>query len=84
MKHLITALLLTTAATTAFAGPKSLLNAGSGETADGRAFDKIEVSCSGTSDAKEIISFEGSRKWCLTDESYCSNKMKAAKKACKQ
>lgn len=83
MKHLITALLLTTVASTAFAGPKSLTNAGSGETADGRTFQKISVSCTGTSEAQEIIQFEGTRNWCLTDESYCGQKMKAAKKVCK-
>lgn len=83
MKHLITALLLTTVASTAFAGPKSLTNAGSGQAADGRNFDKIAVACSGTSEVKEIIQFEGTRNWCLTDESYCGQKMKAAKKVCK-
>ncbi|GAB3093129.1 hypothetical protein G8770_06135 [Aestuariicella hydrocarbonica] len=82
MKHLITVLLLT-AATTAFAGPKSLKDAGSGETSDGRTFNKIEVACHGSSDAREIIQLEGSRKWCLSDESYCGKKMRAAKKACK-
>lgn len=83
MKHLITAFLLTTVASTAFAGPKSLTNAGSGEAADGRTFQKIIVSCTGTSEAQEIIQFEGTRNWCLTDESYCGQKMKAAKKVCK-
>lgn len=83
MKHLITALLLTTVASTAFAGPKSLTNAGSGTSADGRAFQQINVSCTGTSEVQQIIQFEGTRNWCLTDESYCGQKMKAAKKVCK-
>lgn len=83
MKHLLTILLLTAAAT-ATAGPKSMKNAGTGETADGRSYSKIEVTCSGRKATREIIRIEGSKKWCLSDESKCGNKMKAAQKACKQ
>ncbi len=82
MKYMVSALMLILA-TSAFAGsPKSLKKAGEGETSDGRAFEKMEVTCHGSSDTVEIIKFEDSRKWCLNDESYCGKRMKAAKKAC--
>jgi len=83
MKHII-ALLMLTLATTAMAGPKSLKKAGSGETADGRTFNKIDVGCSGKKEPRTIINFDGDRKWCLADESLCGNKMRVAKKACKK
>jgi len=81
-KILPLALLLATSAT--FAGPKSLKSAGTGETEDGRTFAKVEVICSGKKDARDIIKFEDNWKWCTADETYCSSKMKAAKRACKQ
>lgn len=77
-------LALILASSTAFAGPKSLKDAGTGETSDGRTFNKVQVTCSGKKEPREIINFEGNWKWCTTDESYCSSKMKAAKRACKK
>lgn len=81
-KILPLALLLAASAT--FAGPKSLKPAGTGETEDGRTFKKVQVTCSGRKDPRDIINFEGNWKWCTADEAYCSSKMKAAKRACKQ
>ncbi|MGH1370482.1 MAG: hypothetical protein ACRBBW_00500 [Cellvibrionaceae bacterium] len=81
-KILPLALLLATSAT--FAGPKSLKPAGTGETEDGRSFKKVQVTCSGRKEPRTIVNFEGNWKWCTADEAYCSSKMKAAKRACKQ
>ena len=52
---------------------------------DGRSFEKLEVKCSGSKTLREIISFEGDKKWCLSDESFCNkSKIRTAKKACKK
>ncbi len=72
------------AASTSIAGPKSLKDNGTGVTEDGRSFEQVQVSCSGKKDPRNIIKFEENWKWCTADESYCSSKMKAAKRACKQ
>jgi hypothetical protein len=83
MKHIIALVMLTTMATTAAAGPKSLKKAGTGVTEDGRTYYKIEVMCSGKKEPRTLINFEGKRGWCLEDESMCGKKMRMAKKACK-
>ncbi len=84
MKHVITLILLASTAT-AMAGPKGMKPAGSGTHADGRAYDITQISCSGKKDPRQIIRFEGTKEWCLTDESLCSkSKMRTAKKACKK
>lgn len=84
MKKLI-ALALITFTASAAAGPKGLKPAGTGTHADGRNYDIVSVSCSGSKTPREIVRFEGTKEWCLTDESLCSkSKMRTAKKACKQ
>ncbi len=82
MKRII-AIALLTLSTSALAGPKALRVVDQGETADGRTFVKMEVTCSGSDTPSEIFQFGDSSKWCLADESYCGRKMNAAKKSCK-
>ncbi len=84
MKRVLTAALLTFS-TAALAGPTAMKDAGTEQGADGRTFSKLEISCSNTSEPRTVVQFEGSKEWCLADNSYCSKKkIKAAKKACKQ
>ena len=84
MKRVLTAALLTFSAA-ALAGPTAMKDAGTEQGADGRSFSKVEVSCSKSSELRTVVQYEGSKEWCLSDESYCSKKkIKAAQKACKQ
>lgn len=72
-------------ASAAFAGPKSFKDVEGGSASDGRAFARKMVTCTNRAEDRELLNFEGTKKWCLKDESYCSRDViKAAKKACKQ
>ena len=85
MKKSLLSVAMLLCATAAVAGPKSFTPGESGTTQDGRAFEKKFVNCSGKSEPREVTYFEDNRKWCLSDESYCSKDLiRAAKKACKK
>lgn len=85
MKKVILTAAICLGTTAAFAGPKSFTPGESGTTPEGRAFQMKNVNCSGKSEPREVIYFEDTKKWCLTDESYCNRDIiRAAKKACKK